>query len=474
MHRCWTIAALLSALYLYESVAGEPPTAPEPSLPPIVARPGALESPTLGAAGPARLAPVVSPGLAPDPANNSQAAGPSWPIEAGPLAPALQLPTGNTAATAPPANTSPIPPYPAIQQQPIAIGQGPVELHYPGQDHSGTYGSSPWPRTRSAQQNNFGALAPLPTLRSSLPLIHVSDQGHDPLLKAKAAATGVFATVDYLYWQLRRRDLDYAITSQPGAMVFSDGEIHELEHPSEPGVRTVMGYEFATGWQIGIGYMNYDSTSSGTAEDGAGTLFATRSHPDINRRAGIATADASFDMRVLDLEVRNSVELGERATMALFGSFRWADIDQAFHVFYDEIEFPIGGDVTSLLQTQAFGVRIGADGKWSLTPHLYLVGTAETSILFSDNALSLTETEGTTTILNLADSYEQALPVLGTRVGGGYSGKSLSVEAGYEMQAWFDLGDRMSFLDDQHLGVFAHSNHNVLMDGFYLRLGWNR
>ena len=179
-------------------------------------------------------------------------------------------------------------------------------------------------------------------------------------------------------------------------------------------------------------------------------------------------------MRVLDLEVRNSVELSDRATMSLFGGFRWADFNQAFQVFYDEIEFPVGGSVASALDTQAFGVRIGADGKWSLAPHLYLVGTAETSILFSDNTSSLTETEGSTTILNLADDYEQALPVLGTRIGAGYNGNSLSIEAGYEMQVWFDLGDRMTFLDDQHLGVFSHSNHNVLMDGFYLRFGWRR
>ena len=33
-------------------------------------------------------------------------------------------------------------------------------------------------------------------------------------------------------------------------------------------------------------------------------------------------------------------------------------------------------------------------------------------------------------------------------------------------------GDRMSFLDDQHLGVFSNSNHTVLMHGFYLRVGW--
>ena len=109
-----------------------------------------------------------------------------------------------------------------------------------------------------------------------------------------------------------------------------------------------------------------------------------------------------------------------------------------------------------------------------MTENLYLVGTRETSILFRDNRLSLEETEGTTTIVDVADSYEQVLPVIGTRVGAGYQKGPLQIEMGYEMQAWFDLGDRMGFLDDQHLGVFSHSNHNVLLDGYYLRLAWDR
>ena len=284
----------------------------------------------------------------------------------------------------------------------------------------------------------------------------------------------LFATVDLLYWQLRRRDLDYAVSSLPGAMVISGGEIHELEHPSDAGFRTMLGVELATGWQIGFGYTMFDSSTTGQAEDGAGTLYASRSHPDINRRAGVAAAESSFDLRILDLEVRNTLNLGERADLSLFGGFRWADIGQRFNVFYDEIEFPIGGAVTSLLNTQAFGLRIGADGKWAMSEHLYLVGTGETSILFGDNRLSLEETEGTTTIVDVADSYEQALPMIGTRVGGGYQKGPLQVEMGYEMQAWFDLGDRMGFLDDQHLGVFSHSNHNVLLDGYYFRLAWDR
>jgi hypothetical protein len=444
MHRCFTLAALLSMLLLNHVVRAQSsavsPAAPEPILPTVLVWPGAFEVPTFGATAPTNLAPSVPRHAPPSPFYpayeerfNLPLAQP-LPVTAAPiLLGAFPGPVGvPTAQQSPP---FPLPPSPALQQQ---------------------------------------SIAPVPILAKEIPITQVSDRERDLLLSPKKPGTGIFATVDYLYWQLRRRDLDYGISSQPGALVFSNAEIHELEHPSDPGVRTMMGYQLATGWQIGFGYMYFDSTSTGSAEDGAGTLFATRSHPDINRRAGIADADSSFDMRVLDLEVRHSIDLGDRAELSLFGSFRWADINQAFQVFYDEIEFPIGGTVTSLLDTQAFGVRIGADGKWALTPHLYLVGTAETSILFSDNALSLTETEGATTILDLADGYEQALPVLGTRVGAGYDGQFLSIEAGYEMQAWFDLGDRLSFLDDQHLGVFAHSNHNVLMDGFYLRVGWKR
>jgi hypothetical protein len=288
--------------------------------------------------------------------------------------------------------------------------------------------------------------------------------------KEQKRAGALFATIDLLYWQLRRCDLDYSVSSLPGAMVISGGEIHELEHPSDAGFRTMLGVELATGWQIGFGYTMFDSSTTGSAQDGAGTLYANRSHPDMNRRAGVADADSSFDLRILDLEVRNTLMLGDRADLSLFGGFRWVDIGQRFHVFYEEIEFPIGGAVTALLDTKACGLRIGADGKWAMTENLYLVGTGETSILFGDNRLSLEETEGTTTIVDVADSYEQVLPVIGTRAGAGYQKGPLQIEMGYEMQAWFDLGDRMGFLDDQHLSVFSHSNHNVLLDRYYLRL----
>ena len=73
----------------------------------------------------------------------------------------------------------------------------------------------------------------------------------------------------------------------------------------------------------------------------------------------------------------------------------------------------------------------------------------------------------------MADTYSQVLPVLAASAGAGVQLGDLTLEAGDEMQAWGDLGDRMGFLDDQHLGIFSHTNHNLLMDGFYLRLGWD-
>jgi hypothetical protein len=292
--------------------------------------------------------------------------------------------------------------------------------------------------------------------------------------KAAGAASGLFGSADYLNFHLIRRDLDYAISSLPGAIVITGGEIHELEHDTTPACRAMIGYQWANGWQLGLGYTTFQTTAFGSAEDGSGTLYATRSHPDLNRRAAQADASSGLKMSVFDLEARNSIHLGKRASLTLLGSFRWADFGQEFDVTYSGIDFPASGTVTSLTDNHAFGLRIGADARWDATDRLYLLGGAETSILYSDTSISLTETNGPATILSITDSYKQVLPVLGARVGGGGQYGKLNVELGYEMQTWFDLGDRMSFLDDQHLGVFSHSNHTVLMHGFYLRVGWQR
>ncbi len=377
-------------------------------------------------------------------------------------------------------------PYPNLQKQPYAATVPSDHLAYPGQPPAKTIGATPWPYQQAVDRRDRGVLprAPNPPhalvdqqlaqLASERKNAVVEADKQQEIVKKNQGAGKIFATVDLLYWQLRRRDLDYAVSSLPGAVVISGGEIHELEHPSDAGFRSMLGVELATGWQIGFGYTMYDSNTSDQAVDGAGTLYASRSHPDINRRAGVAAAESSFDLKILDLEVRNTLNLSDRADLSLFGGFRWAEIDQRFHVSYSEIEFPFGGTVTSVLDTQGFGLRIGADGKWAMTESLYLVGTGETSILFGDNDLTLEETQAGSGIVDVSDGYEQVLPVIATRVGVGYQKGPLQLEMGYEMQAWFDLGDRMGFLDDQHLGVFSHSNHNVLLDGYYFRLAWDR
>jgi len=311
------------------------------------------------------------------------------------------------------------------------------------------------------------ATAPRPTVTAGLPKL-------PPAAKPPAQPQGgLFGSAEYLNWTLRRRDQDYAISSLPGAIVISGGEIHELQHSGSPGFRGTLGYRLSNGWKVGVVYTGYETESAGSAEDGAGTLYATRSHPDLNRRAGLASAQSSFDMTVLDLEVRNTLALGDRATLTLLGSFRWADVEQAFSVTYDEIDFPVGGTVTSLASQDGFGLRIGATVRWDVTDHLYLIGGAETSLLHSNTSISLDETNGSTSIVDVADTYTQVLPVLGISTGAGVQLGDLTVEMGYEMQAWFDLGDRLGFLDDQHLGMFTHTNHNLLLDGFYLRLGWD-
>ena len=337
----------------------------------------------------------------------------------------------------------------------------------PGVRPRATAASSKLAQIEQAEADYLIAAGDRPTAVAGLPKMPTA-------VKAKAQPEhGLFGSAEYLNWTLRRRDQDYAISSDPGAIVISGGEIHELQHQGSPGFRGTLGYRLSNGWKVGVVYTGFETESAGTAEDGLGTLYATRSHPGLNRRAGLASAQSSFDMTILDLEVRNSLSLGDRATLTLLGSFRWADVGQAFSVTYDGIDFPQGGTVTSLASQDGFGLRIGATARWDVTDRLYLIGGADTSLLHSNTSISLNETNGATSTVDVADTYSQVLPVLAASAGAGVQLGDLTVEAGYEMQAWFDLGDRMGFLDDQHLGIFSHTNHNLLMDGFYLRLGWD-
>jgi hypothetical protein len=288
------------------------------------------------------------------------------------------------------------------------------------------------------------------------------------------AGSGVFANFDYLSWQLRRRDLDYAVSGSNSALAVGAGTIHNVEFGQDSGFRAMIGMRMDSGWRVGFGYTNFVTSShSETTAPAGGSLFSTRSHPKFNEEAITAEADATFDFHVFDLEARHSLDAGERAEVDVFGSFRWGKINQLLALHYDGFDFD-DGLIDNSVETRAFGLRMGVEGLWQSDGGLYIFGRGEGSLMYGKYTVDLLETDvefGTRdTLVEIDDSYEQVIPAIAASAGLGWVRNRVEVRVGYELNSWFNLGDRIVFLDDTHEALFSHSNHDLLMDGFFLRV----
>ncbi len=283
-----------------------------------------------------------------------------------------------------------------------------------------------------------------------------------------------FADLDVKYWQMRRRDLDYAASSSNTALAIGEGTIHELVFDADSGFQASMGYATEDGWKIGFRYTNFRTDENDSLIRAPGeTLFSTRSHPKFNEEAITADVDSLFDMNVFDFEVRGPIVLSERASLNVFGGIRWADVDQEFSTIYDGFDF-VNGEIKNLHSMDAVGLRLGGEGTWTLLKGLYLFGGAETSLMYGSHETSLRETDeinGVRDVLvNVSDKYQQAITSLSTTVGLGLNAKDYEFRIGYEFNVWYNLADRLVFLDDTHEAIFSHSNHDVVLDGFFARM----
>lgn len=283
-----------------------------------------------------------------------------------------------------------------------------------------------------------------------------------------------FADLEYKYWQMRRRDLDYAASSSNTALAIGEGTIHELVFDTDSGFQASMGYLTEDGWKIGFRYTNFRTDESDSLIRAPGeTLFSTRSHPKFNEESITADVDSLFDMNVFDFEVRGPIVLSERASLNVFGGIRWADVDQQFNTIYDGFDF-VNGEINNLHSMDAVGLRLGGEGTWTLLKGLYLFGGAETSLMYGSHETSLRETDDINgvrdVLVNVSDQYQQAITSLSTTVGLGLNAKDYEFRIGYEFNVWYNLADRLVFLDDTHEAIFSHSNHDIVLDGFFTRM----
>ncbi len=290
----------------------------------------------------------------------------------------------------------------------------------------------------------------------------------------EVACPGWRLSAELLNWRLQRRDLDFAIPTDDGALAVGAGGVQHVDFGRDAGVRLGLARQTISGWEVGFVYTYFDTSATAQAvEPAGGNLWATRSHPSRNQEASTADAFSSFEYQVFDVEAAYAWDASCSARLRMFGGPRWARTDQQFRVDYDGRDFA-EATVTHPVTMNAFGLRLGLGGEWRLGRGFSLFGRGAGSVMYGrfDAQTRETNMAGLQTIVAIQDEYRQAVPVLEAAVGLSWQRGGWELAAGYEIVDWFNLGDRSAFPNDVHEGLYAPSSADVVLEGVFARVAY--
>jgi len=294
---------------------------------------------------------------------------------------------------------------------------------------------------------------------------------HTEQAEEESCPGGLFGSVEYLYLKPRRRALDFAILD-PADNGAAEGQIRSLNWEARSGIRAGIGYRLpGNGWEAGFVYTYLHSAiDGGVVSPVNGTLYATLTHPGTVEQVAAASASTSLNYNVFDGEIAKRWAITESTALRLFGGPRFARIDQNFNAFYNGIDAN-RDQVTSRLNFDGYGLRLGGEGHWKVWRGLGLYGRAAGSLVVGDFGVCLTETNnaGATRIANVHESFQKVVPVLELSAGVAWQWRNWRFSAGYEVTNWFGLVDTPDFADDVHQGKYLRRSSDLSLDGLAIK-----
>lgn len=285
---------------------------------------------------------------------------------------------------------------------------------------------------------------------------------------------GLYFDAEYLYLKPHSQTMDYAIANTTNTDV-PDGSVVNRDWTWQSAFRVGMGYRLpGQPWSVGFYYTYlHDGPSGSVAAPVGGFLYATQTHPGTVTEVQTASAAASLNYNIYDLEVGRWCCVTNCLALRFFGGGRFAHIDQNFNAFYD------GGDasqdmVARQLHFNGGGFRAGVDAVRNLFWGFSLIGRANAALLAGEFHSTVTETNnaGATTLTNFADRFEKVVPVAEMMLGLGWQYNNLRLTAGYQYINWFGLVNVPTFADDVHQGKFVRQTSDLGLEGLVLRAEW--
>ena len=193
---------------------------------------------------------------------------------------------------------------------------------------------------------------------------------------------------DWLYWNVRRCDIDYAVPFSETANLLGQLPIFD----SIGSVKTVCT-DYESGYRLGllkscgdidfrIHYTHYqaDDTNKATGDLAGTYLNKLNSAILLNERVvQFAKADYDLEYDVVDVEVGYDLDFGRCTQACLFGGFKYANICQDLDIIYSDEEDGLVENARvdkfkTNVDMDAYGVYLGTAACYSILDCINLFG----------------------------------------------------------------------------------------------------
>jgi len=266
--------------------------------------------------------------------------------------------------------------------------------------------------------------------------------------------SGVIADIEYLRLWARRSGLTAGTDLTPPARNIN------YDYDDDNGLRVSLGYRFESSWDVifSYTYFNTDGASGDVA-----ALMPVLGASTVNGRAAL-------DYNVFDLEFGRWRCINPNTDLRMFAGVRYGIIDQ---VVVNTITPAVGVINTRMTNfVDAVGLRAGGQFNWRVGDNISVFGKAGAGLLVADSSNSFTLTSTVTQVPNAAytDSPIQGTPTLEASIGGAWRSDGFELAIGYELTHWFNVSAMPPIP-----GVMTIDNgsEDLLVDGLFIRAGWN-